>query len=97
MVGDRAASGCAVGTCAVCDCTVGCAVDADGNGDISLDEMIRKVVEIGKERKAIGNSMKDIGQALSVFDKVLLFVVLLIVIFIFRKLLSPTILSSQCH
>lgn len=61
------------------------AVDADGNGDISLDEMIRKVVEIGKERKAIAKSMQDIGQALSVFDGILLFVVLLIVIFVFRK------------
>ncbi len=61
------------------------AIDADGNGDISLDEMIRKVVEIGKERKAIANSMKDISQALAVFDRVLLFVVLFIWVFIFRE------------
>lgn len=61
------------------------AVDADGNGDISLDEMIRKVVEIGKERKAITHSMKDIGQALTVFDNILLFAVLLLVVFVFRK------------
>ncbi len=61
------------------------AIDADQNGDISLDEMIRKVVEIGKERKAIANSMKDISQALLVFDKVLLFVVLIIVIIIFCR------------
>lgn len=61
------------------------AIDADGNGDISLDEMIRKVVEIGKERKAIAHSMKDIGQALGVFDGVLLFVVVLICVFVFRK------------
>jgi hypothetical protein len=64
------------------------AIDADQNGDISLDEMIRKVVEIGKERKAIGHSMKDIGQALAVFDKVLLFVVLIVVIIIFRTFSS---------
>jgi hypothetical protein len=64
-------------------------IDADSNGDISLDEMIRKVVEIGKERKAIANSMKDISQALAVFDSVLLFIVLLIVVFIFRKQSSP--------
>lgn len=61
------------------------AIDADQNGDISLEEMIRKVVEIGKERKAIANSMKDISQALTVFDKVLLFVVLIIVIIIFCR------------
>jgi len=66
------------------------AIDADSNGDISLDEMIRKVVEIGKERKAIANSMKDISQALAVFDRVLLFVVVLIVVFIFRKQ-TPTL------
>lgn len=59
------------------------AMDADGNGDISLEEMIRKVVEVGKERKAIASSMKDISQALAVFDQILMFVVLLIVIFIF--------------
>ncbi|KJZ75092.1 hypothetical protein HIM_05578 [Hirsutella minnesotensis 3608] len=59
------------------------AIDGDMNGDISLDEMTRKVVEIGRERKAIGEGMKDIGQALRVFDKILLFIVLLVVIFIF--------------
>ena len=66
------------------------ALDGDQNGDISLDEMIRKIVEVGKERKAIGEGMKDIGQALNAFDRVLLFVVLLIVIFIFRKLTPPS-------
>ncbi len=57
--------------------------DSDLNGDISLDEMVRRTVEMGQERKAIGEGMKDIGQALRVLDKVLLFIVLLICIFIF--------------
>ncbi|KAI0006411.1 Mechanosensitive ion channel-domain-containing protein [Xylariaceae sp. FL0662B] len=70
------------------------AVDADRNGDISLDEMIRKVIEVGKERKAIGNSMKDISQALAVFDKVLLFVILLIVIFIFLAFFQSSFLTT---
>lgn len=61
-------------------------IDADQNGDISLEEMVRKVVDIGKERKAIAHSMKDISQALAVFDKVLLFVVLIVVIIIFCTL-----------
>lgn len=61
------------------------AIDADGNGDISLDEMVRKVVEMGKERKAIANSIKDIGQALGVFDQILQVLVLLIVIFVFCR------------
>ena len=60
-------------------------IDEDENGDISLDEMVRKVVAIGKERKAIVEGMKDISQALQAFDKVLQFLVLLIVIFIFRE------------
>ncbi|KAI1382757.1 Mechanosensitive ion channel-domain-containing protein [Hypoxylon trugodes] len=70
------------------------AVDADSNGDISLDEMIRKVVEVGKERKAIGNSMKDISQALAVFDQVLLFIVLLIVIFIFLAFFQSSFITT---
>lgn len=61
------------------------AVDSDENGDISLDEMVRKVVEVGKERKSITNSMKDIGQALRVLDSILLFIVLIITVIIFRK------------
>ena len=63
-------------------------IDSDLNGDISLEEMVSKVVSIGKERKAISEGMKDIGQALQAFDKVLLFVVFLITVFIFRKFTS---------
>ncbi|KAK3944471.1 Mechanosensitive ion channel-domain-containing protein [Diplogelasinospora grovesii] len=70
------------------------AIDADQNGDISLDEMVRKVVETGKERKAIANSMKDISQALTVFDKVLLFVVLIIVIIIFLAVFQSSFVTT---
>ncbi|KAK3489841.1 Mechanosensitive ion channel-domain-containing protein [Neurospora crassa] len=70
------------------------AIDADQNGDISLEEMIRKVVDIGKERKAIAHSMKDISQALTVFDKVLLFVVLIIVIIIFLVVFQSSFVTT---
>lgn len=70
------------------------AVDGDENGDISLDEMVRKVVEIGKERKAITNSMKDIGQALRVLDSILLFIVLIITIIIFCEYPAPATVST---
>ncbi|KAK8107617.1 mechanosensitive ion channel [Apiospora kogelbergensis] len=70
------------------------AIDGDGNGDISLDEMIRKVIEIGKERKAITNSMKDISQALAVFDNILLFIVLLIVVFIFLAFFQSSFITT---
>jgi hypothetical protein len=85
------------------------ALDNDGNGDISLDEMIMKVVEIGRDRKAIAASMRDVGQAIGVLDQVLSAVLFVIVIFIFGmcfplpfsyptniiQLLSKTPTSSQ--
>lgn len=60
-------------------------LDGDGNGDISLDEMIMKVVEIGRERKAIANSMRDVGQAIGVLDQVLVSVLFVVVVFVFGK------------
>ncbi|KKA26671.1 hypothetical protein TD95_001651 [Thielaviopsis punctulata] len=59
------------------------AMDNDGNGDISLDEIIRKIVDMSRERKAITEGMKDIGQALRAFDEVLTFCVFVASIFIF--------------
>jgi hypothetical protein len=59
------------------------ALDQDGNGDISLDEMIMKVVEIGIDRKAISASMRDVGQAIGVLDQVLIAVLCIITLFIF--------------
>lgn len=70
------------------------AIDSDMNGDISLEEMSRKVVEVSKERKAITEGMKDIGQALRVFDKVLMFVVLLIVVFVFLAWFQSSLLTQ---
>lgn len=61
------------------------ALDNDGNGDISLDEMIMKVVDIGRDRKSIANSMRDVGQAIGVLDQVLLVIVLILVIFAYSK------------
>ncbi|MBE3110750.1 MAG: mechanosensitive ion channel, partial [Acidobacteria bacterium] len=69
-------------------------IDEDENGDISLDEMVRKVVAIGKERKAIVEGMKDISQALGAFDQVLLFFVLLIVIFIFLAFFQSSFITT---
>ncbi|KAF5591952.1 mechanosensitive ion channel family [Fusarium pseudocircinatum] len=69
-------------------------IDGDDNGDISLDEMVRKVVEIGTERKAIAEGMKDIGQALQAFDKILLVVVLLVVIFVFLAFFQSSFITT---
>jgi len=59
------------------------ALDGDGNGDISLDEMIMKVVDIGRDRKAISNSMRDVGQAIGVLDQILCVILFVIIVFIF--------------
>ncbi|TVY54712.1 putative MscS family protein, partial [Lachnellula suecica] len=59
------------------------ALDNDGNGDISLDEMIMKVVEIGRDRKATAASMRDVGQAIGVLDQIILVVLFVIIVFVF--------------
>jgi small-conductance mechanosensitive channel len=65
-------------------------LDRDGNGDISLDEMILTVCEFGKERYSIANSMHDVDQAINVLDNLLCTVAALIVIFIFVAFLNKS-------
>ena len=60
-------------------------LDRDGNGDISLDEMILTVCEIGRERKSIANSLHDVDQAINVLDNLLCFIVFVICVFVFGK------------
>lgn len=71
------------------------ALDNDGNGDISLDEMIMKVVEIGRDRKATAASMRDVGQAIGVLDQILVIVLLIIIVFIFG-MSSPLSTLKYC-
>ena len=58
-------------------------LDADGNGDISLDEMILRLSEFGRERHSIASSMHDVDQAIHVLDNLLMIVVLVLVVLIF--------------
>ncbi|KAL9100483.1 MAG: hypothetical protein Q9187_009358, partial [Circinaria calcarea] len=58
-------------------------LDRDGNGDISLDEMILTVCEIGRERKSIASSLHDVDQAIVVLDNLLCTIVFVICIFVF--------------
>ena len=60
-------------------------LDRDGNGDISLDEMILTVCEFGKERHSIANSLHDVDQAINVLDNLLCTIVFIVVIFVFGK------------
>ncbi|CAG8962479.1 hypothetical protein HYFRA_00014213 [Hymenoscyphus fraxineus] len=70
------------------------ALDGDGNGDISLEEMILKVVEVGRSRKAIAASMHDVGQAIGVLDNILIWVLLVIVVFIFVAFQNTNFLTT---
>ena len=70
------------------------ALDRDGNGDISLDEMILTVCEFGRERHSIANSLHDVDQAINVLDSLLCTIVFIIVIFVFSKLTPQTYQGS---
>jgi hypothetical protein len=66
------------------------AIDRDGNGDISLDEMILTVTEIGRVRKSLANSMHDVDQAIHVLDNLLMTVVFVLCIFVFGKIFDDS-------
>ncbi len=70
------------------------ALDRDSNGDISLDEMILTVAEWGRERKAIASSMHDVDQAINVLDRMLAFVVFIVVILVFVAFLNQNFVST---
>ncbi|KAI9738868.1 MAG: hypothetical protein M1818_005181 [Claussenomyces sp. TS43310] len=69
-------------------------LDQDLNGDVSLDEMIMKVVDIGRDRKAIANSMHDVGQAIGVLDQVLCALVFVGVVFVFIAFLNASFVTT---
>lgn len=60
-------------------------LDRDGNGDISLDEMILTVCEFGKERHSIASSLHDVDQAINVLDSLLCTIVFVVVVFVFGE------------
>ncbi|KAF2860352.1 hypothetical protein K470DRAFT_74795 [Piedraia hortae CBS 480.64] len=69
-------------------------LDRDGNGDISLDEMILTVQEFGRERKAIASSLHDVDQAINVLDKLLSTIVFIAVVFIFVAFLNKSFVTT---
>ncbi|KIW56471.1 hypothetical protein PV05_05130 [Exophiala xenobiotica] len=62
--------------------------DKDMNGDISMEELEAVCVEIGRERKSITASLKDLDSVVSKLDSVLLFIVFIITILVFLSLIS---------
>jgi small-conductance mechanosensitive channel len=64
--------------------------DKDLNGDISMEELEAVCVEIGRERKAITASLKDLDSVVSKLDDVFLFIVTVITILVFVSLISTS-------
>lgn len=64
--------------------------DKDMNGDISMEELEAVCVEIGRERKAITASLKDLDSVVSKLDDVFFFIVLVIFVLVMISLLSTS-------
>ncbi|KAF2109465.1 Mechanosensitive ion channel-domain-containing protein [Lophiotrema nucula] len=64
--------------------------DKDMNGDISMEELEAVCVEIGRERKAITASLKDLDSVVSKLDDVFMFIVVVITILVFISLISTS-------
>lgn len=62
--------------------------DKDLNGDISMEELEAVCVEIGRERKSITASLKDLDSVVSKLDSVLMFIVLAITVLVFVSLIA---------
>lgn len=64
--------------------------DKDMNGDISMEELEAVCVEIGRERKAITASLKDLDSVVGKLDDCLVFAIVLISILVFVSLISTS-------
>jgi hypothetical protein len=64
-------------------------LDRDGNGDISLDEMILTVTDYSRQRKSLNSSMHDVDQAINALDGLLLTIALIVCIFVIIAFLAP--------
>ncbi len=64
--------------------------DKDMNGDISMEELEAVCVEIGRERKSITASLKDLDSVVSKLDNVLFFVVAVITLLVLISLISTS-------
>ena len=59
--------------------------DKDMNGDISMEELEAVCVEIGRERKSITASLKDLDSVVSKLDQCFSFIVAVIVVLVFIR------------
>ncbi|KAL9050766.1 MAG: hypothetical protein Q9162_006445 [Coniocarpon cinnabarinum] len=64
--------------------------DKDMNNDISMEELEAVCVEIGRERKSITASLKDLDSVVSKLDDVFMFIVFVIFVLVLISLLSTS-------
>lgn len=64
--------------------------DKDMNGDISMEELEAVCAEIGRERKSITASLKDLDSVVSKLDAVLFFIVCVVTLLVFLSLISTS-------
>lgn len=64
--------------------------DRDMNGDISMEELEGVCVDIGRERKSITASLKDLDSVVSKLDEVFMAFVFIIVVVVFLSLISTS-------
>ena len=64
--------------------------DKDMNGDISMEELEAVCVEIGRERKSITASLKDLDSVVSKLDDVLFFIVVVVAVLVLISLISTS-------
>ena len=64
--------------------------DKDLNGDISMGELESVCVEIGRERKSITASLKDLDSVVSKLDAILVFIVVCVTLLVFVTLISSS-------
>ncbi|OAA75068.1 serine/threonine protein kinase [Akanthomyces lecanii RCEF 1005] len=67
--------------------------DQDVNANISLEDMVHKTVDIGEERRAIFGGIRNIGDTVKAFDKVLLVVVAILTVFIFVAFFKQNVIT----
>ncbi|EXJ79106.1 hypothetical protein A1O3_08607 [Capronia epimyces CBS 606.96] len=63
-------------------------IDADGNGDITLDEMVELVTRVAAERRSIWEGACNVKDAIKVLDRVLSVVVLIFIFLIYAAFFS---------
>ena len=64
--------------------------DRDMNGDISMEELEAVCVDIGRERKSITASLKDLDSVVSKLDNVFMFFIFVVVLIVFLSLISTS-------